>query len=496
MVFTLGGKAKYPPLSSNRISEEDYYKMRAENLARWPTGREVDLDEAVAFHKALPRHKQHAWISRRAVKEGRCLTQPRGGFATFEMHKNLLEKLDKEGLADIVPTTTDSYTRNEQFSKAQSGLKKSEIEGRSFLNGFPIVNFGVKRCRELITAIDKPAIALTGTAMPRLTGEIAYAGGFTGYLGSAVAYTTSYTKELSIADGIKNYQYLDRLVALYQDKGVELHRRQPGFLTGTNIVPSIAILICIMDVLMAAEQGVKHYGLELGQTMHLIQDAAAIAACRELCQEYLRKCGHMDIFTPISSLHWMGAWPPDKAQASAIVVYGGFAAAVGGAHSVTTKSTSEALGIPTPEANAASLVMTRMGIYLARDIRLDDHPEYVMEKDMICREVRPIMDKVLEMGDGDVVQGTLRAFESGIMDVPWSPSRECKSLVVPARDASGYLRILDPGEMPFPKDVMEYHESKLRDQATKMNKPFGPELAIDSVYELSKRMEELCPSIT
>jgi methylaspartate mutase epsilon subunit len=78
--------------------------------------------------------------------------------------------------------------------------------------------------------------------MPKLTGEIGYAGGYSGYLGSGIAYTTSYTKELTIEEGIRNYQYLDRLVAMYQTHGIELHRRQPGFLTGTNIPPSIAIV--------------------------------------------------------------------------------------------------------------------------------------------------------------------------------------------------------------------------------------------------------------
>ena len=113
--------------------------------------------------------------------------------------------------------------------------------GRSLLNGFPIVNYGVAVCRELIDAIDKPAIMLTGTSMPKLTSEIGFAAGYGGYLGSGIAYTTSYIKDLTIEDGIRNYQYLDRLAALYAEHGVELHRRQPGFLTGTNIPPCIAI---------------------------------------------------------------------------------------------------------------------------------------------------------------------------------------------------------------------------------------------------------------
>ena len=481
------------PLSAARIPDEVFARMRRDNLARWPTGAEVDFDAAVARHQALPRHKQLAWVMREADRERRCLTQPRGGFGTFEMHRHLMVTLDREGHADIVPTTTDSYTRNEQWQLAQKGIEESERAGRSMLNGYPMVNYGVARAAELVDAIDKPAIMLTGTAMPRLTGEIGYAGGYSGYLGSAIAYTTSYTKELSIEEGIRNYQYLDRLAALYQEHGVELHRRQPGFLTGTNVPPSIAIITAVLDCLLAVAQGVRNYGLEMGETLHLVQDAAAVAACREICQEYLQRQGYHDVFTPVTLLHWMGAWPQDDAQCAALVVYGGTLAAIAGANSVTTKSVHEAFGIPTPQANAEGLRMTRMAIYLARDIRLDGLAAFQEEKELIKREVRAIVDRTLEMGDGDVAVGTVRAFEAGVLDVPWSPSRYCKSRIVPARDADGCLRIVDPGLMPFPREVMEIHEEKLRRRAAKEGVAFGHELAVASVYEMAEPVAKLLP---
>ena len=484
-------EATRPPLAQERIADDVFAQMRRDNLARWPTGAGVDFAQALERHRALPPHKQLARVMRRAVAERRCLTQPRGGAGTFELHKQLMQVLDREGLADIIPTTTDSYTRNEQFHLAQKGVAESEKAGRSMLNGYPLVNYGVERAAALIEAIDKPAIMLTGTALPKLTAEIAFAGGYSGYLGSGIAYTTSYTKELSIEDGIRNYQYLDRLAAMYQEHGIELHRRQPGFLTGTNIPPSIAIIICVLDCLLAAAQGVKNYGLELGQTLHLIQDAAAIQACGELCQEYLKKRGYTDMFTPVTSLHWMGAWPQDEAQCAALVAYGGTLAAIGGAVSVTTKSTHEAFGIPTPQANAEGLRMTRMAIYLARNIRLDGLREFEDEKELIRREVRAIVDKVIELGEGDVAVGTVRAFASGALDVPWSPSRFVKSRVMPARDADGYLRILDAADMPFPRDILEIHAEKLKRRATRDGVAFGPELAVQSVYELSEPIGKL-----
>jgi methylaspartate mutase epsilon subunit len=481
------------PLSEAPIPQDLFARMREQNLARWPTGAAVDFEAGVERHMSLPRHKQLAAVLRAAHADGRCLTQPRGGFGTFELQRELMVTLDRDGHADIVPTTTDSYTRNEQWQLAQNGIEESERMGRSMLNGYPMVNYGVEYARRLIDAIDKPAIMLTGTTMPKLTGEIGYAAGYSGYLGSGIAYTVSYIKELSIEEGIRNYQYLDRLVAMYQQAGVELHRRQPGFLTGTNIPPCIAIVTAVLDCLLAAAQGVRNYGLEMGQTLHLVQDAAATAVCRELCQEYLARKGYRDVFTPVTLLHWMGAWPQDEAQAAALIGYGGTLAAIAGALSVTTKSTHEAFGIPTPKANAEGLRTTRMAIYLARGIRLDGLPGFEREKDLIRSEVRAIVDKVLEMGDGDVAAGTVRAFEAGVLDIPWSPNRHVMSRVLPARDADGCLRILDAGLMPFPREVLEVHEERLRRRAERDRIAYGPDLAVASVYEISERVARLLP---
>jgi methylaspartate mutase epsilon subunit len=189
----------------------------------------------------------------------------------------------------------------------------------------------------------------------------------------------------------------------------------------------------------------------------------------------------------------MGAWPHDDTQAATLVSYGGTLAAIGGAVSVTTKSTHEAHGIPTPEANAEGLRITRMAIYLARGIRLNGLPEYEREKDLITREVRAIVDKVLEMGDGDAAVGTVRAFAAGVLDVPWSPNRHVKSRVMPARDADGYLRVLEPGGLPLPRDVLDIHEAGLRARAARERVEYGRDLAVQSVYELSEPLDRLLP---
>ena len=160
---------------------------------------------------------------------------------------------------------------------------------------------------------------------------------------------------------------------------------------------------------------------------------------------------------------------------------------------MTTKSVQEAHGIPTREANAAGLRMTRMGIYLARGMRLDGMPEYEREKALIRAEVRAIVDRTLEMGDGDAALGTVHAFEAGVLDVPWSPNRHVKSRIMPARDADGYLRVLDPGAVPLPREVMDVHQDGLARRAEKLGCAVDHELAVQSVYEHSEPLAQLLP---
>ena len=40
-----------------KMTEEEFFKQREEVLTGWPTGKDVDLDEAVEFLKKVPDEK-------------------------------------------------------------------------------------------------------------------------------------------------------------------------------------------------------------------------------------------------------------------------------------------------------------------------------------------------------------------------------------------------------------------------------------------------------
>ena len=47
-------------LKNKKLTDEQFFKQREEVLSQWPTGKEVDLQEAVDFLKKVPEEKNFA----------------------------------------------------------------------------------------------------------------------------------------------------------------------------------------------------------------------------------------------------------------------------------------------------------------------------------------------------------------------------------------------------------------------------------------------------
>ena len=100
----------------------------------------------------------------------------------------LLNYLEDNGEADLLPTTIDSYTRLNRYAEAENGIAESERLGKAMLNGFPAVNHGVAGCRKVTESTKVPVQVRHGTPDARLLAEITIAGGFTSF---EAASTTS-----------------------------------------------------------------------------------------------------------------------------------------------------------------------------------------------------------------------------------------------------------------------------------------------------------------
>ena len=469
-----------------KLTNDEFFKEREEVLASWPTGKEVDFDETVAYQLSIPEAKRFDAKLRKGEKEGVTLIQPRAGVALYEEHIKLLQFLETAGEADLLPSTVDSYTRLNRYKEAENGIEKSKESGRSMLNGFPIVNYGVNTCRIVTSSVKSPVQVRHGTPDARLLTEISIAGGFTSYEGGGISYNIPYSKDFSIEKTIRFWQYTDRLCGLYSEAGVHINREPFGPLTGTLIPPCVSNAVAIIEALLAATQGVKDITVGYGQCGNLIQDVAAVRTLKEQTREYLARYGYDDVHVTTVFHQWMGGFPQDEAKAFGVISWGSAAAALSKANKVIVKTPHEAMGVPTKEANAAGLRATKQVISMLRDQDFTNIPAVLAESQIIRREVDQILDKVLELGNGDIAQGTIAAFEAGVLDIPFAPSKYNAGKMMPARDNDGAVRILEMGNLPFSDEVKQFHRDKLEERARQEKRSVSFQMVIDDVYAISK----------
>ena len=473
-------------LINRKWSEEQFLGERRQVLAAWPTGREVDLDEAVAYQKAIPMDKRFQSKLDMAIRKDITLIQPRAGVPLIEEHIRLLRHLETEGGADLLPTTIDAYTRLNRYEDAQHGIEESEASGKAMLNGFPAVNHGVAGCRRVTNAVNSPVQVRHGTPDARLLAEITLAGGFTSFEGGGISYNIPYAKNVSMEHTLLTWQYVDRLTGYYEERGISINREPFGPLTGTLVPPCVSNAVAIIEALVAAEQGVRNITVGYGQCGNLVQDVAAIHALREQVKEYLEHFGYTDRNVSTVLHQWMGGFPQDEARAFAVICWGSAAAALAKATKVIVKTPHEAMGVPTMEANAAGLRATSQLIHMLADQKMVDDNVLREEVEQIKREVRCILEKTLELGEGDIAVGTVRAFQAGVIDVPFAPSRMNAGKIMPARDHYGAVRMLDCGNLPFTKDIKDFHREKIAQRAKFEGREVSFQMSIDDIYAISK----------
>jgi methylaspartate mutase epsilon subunit len=474
-------------LKNEKWSAEELDKARREVLAAWPTGSEVDLEEAVEFHRSLSPDRVAVSKLAAGKKAGGTFAQPRAGVALLEDQVELLRYLEQSG-ADFLPTTIDSYTRQNRYPEAQKGLEESRATGRSMLNGFPAVNHGVRGCRKLVLSVGVPVQVRHGTPDARLLAEIVLAAGFNDFEGGGISYNIPYAKDVSLEQSLCFWQYVDRLIGLYEEKGVRINREPFGPLTGTLVPPSITISIGIIEAVLAAVQGVRSLALGYGQCGNLIQDVAAIQVLEELARDYLARNGFEDLLVTTVFHQWMGGFPQDESKAFGVIAWGAATAALAGATKVIVKTPHEAVGIPSKEANGAGIKATKQILQMLKDQRLAESRELEQERDIIRRETRAILERVLDLGDSDIAVGTVRAFQAGVIDVPFAPSRYNAGKILPARDTNGAVRLLDCGNLPFDRELAEFHREKLAERGRDEGREPSFQMVIDDIYAIGKGM--------
>ncbi|MFC2042166.1 methylaspartate mutase subunit E [Chloroflexota bacterium] len=442
---------------------ESFFEERQSVLNTWPTGKEVDLDEAARYHASLAPAKNMVRALQEARKHNQVLVQPRAGIAPLEAYLELMRILQDEGGADILPTCTDSLTRHRQYELAAKAIQDSEKRGLSTLNGLPIVNYGVSKCRILTRELRVPLEVRIACDDPRLQAEMALASGMSGCLGGAIVHCLQYGRENTPDGVIKAHQYCHRLIAEYQDRGADIVVQTAGSMSTHMVPPSMAVAIICLEMLIVAEQGVKNILLGYQHSGHVLQDLAAIKVLRNVSARMISDHPGVTLWYDYHS--WAGRFPEDEARAYGIIIQAAVAAAMAGVDMVMSKSVDQGISLPQAHLNAAAIRATKQVFGMMQHQRLEELPSiWAEEAEEIEAEVDLIIKRCLELGQGSSALGSARAIRSGVIDLPFTGGRATASRVVPVRDASGAIRYLDPGSIPITEAMMEYHRAKLRER--------------------------------
>jgi methylaspartate mutase epsilon subunit len=320
-----------------------------------------------------------------------------------------------------------------------------------------------------------------------LIDEIGLAGGHTSTAPDGLYDFWNMNSKLSLETSLRTRQYVNRLAGCYEEKGAPIMVSCQGLYDGGAVPPSMVTAAMLTQILMMAEQGALHIGHHYHLRGNLVQD---VAACRVLCKlarEYLDKAGHPDSETFLSVALALLRYPEELGSAFGVIALNTLGAVLCGAQTNDIRTPAEAITIPTKEDIAASLRCAQMVSAILKGQKIElDQKALQAEAEREELEVRQILDRVLELGEGDVAVGTVRAVDTGVLDNPFATSPRVMCKVMGVKDNEGAVRYLDTGNLPFTRDIITFHKDKVSARGKKQGRELDYETVISDIYSISR----------
>ncbi|MFC2070695.1 hypothetical protein ACFLTB_05950, partial [Chloroflexota bacterium] len=332
------------------------------------------------------------------------------------------------------------------------------------LNGYPVVNYSIKDTRKIVESCDAAFSLRAGPV------EFGIASGMTSCGAGGVAFRgmgTGRGRSVTPEESILNSQYSMRISGWYADRGVTLTSDPHGWQPNGPIPLSVCIASMIISILGSAEQGHRSATPLVFCLGNMVQDLAWIRLEPKLIREYLDKFGYKDFIISgvIPTQIPLFPVPSDWGGAFAYLCYTAMVGSLSKSPAVDLRSADEGAGIPTEEVHKMSWRAAKWIFDVVREQKIEIDVKGIEEEEKVTEiEVRAMIDKVLELGDGDILIGAAKAVEAGVLDSPWGPSLAVKDQVLAVRDARGAWRYLEFGNLPIPNEIKEFHREKIAER--------------------------------
>jgi methylaspartate mutase epsilon subunit len=374
--------------------------------------------------------------------------------------------------ADFIPLTIDSYTRQNEYEIAAQLLHRSEEEGKNFLNGYPLVCHGAQVTRELYAGLEKPVSLRHGTPDARLLVEVALAAGIVEIEGGGICYCLPYSEGFPLDRCLLYWQYVDRLCALNSTPERPVHRESFGPLTATMVPPALAIVVQVVEALLAAEQGVTSFAVSFGQTGSFIQDVATARVLRSLTRRYLDEFEFGAVDSYLVYHQWMGQFPPQREKAAGLISGSALISSIVGADKIVVKTVDEALGVPRAEVNAEAVENVKYLLRIFNCAQPVTSELIEREAALLESESRSILEAIFALPSECFWESVFRAFRLGYVDIPFAPHSDNANRLVSMRDVHGSIRIVDRGSVPIAEHDAQLERELLRSRNTQADKTY------------------------
>ena len=473
-------------VENKRLDDDVFFEQRKEVLSMWHTGRDVDLAEAFEYNNSLPDEKNFVRKLRDSKAKGEIHAVCGMGKSSVEKHIELLQHVEKEGDAELLAISPDSLTRYNRFEEVQKHMEESIKTGESKLNGVPVVNIGVSGVRRIVESVRSPVALRGGAPDGRLLSEILFAGGCVQIAPDLGMDFWQHSAKTPYGYVVDTHQYIGRLMGHYEEHGVPTMACVQGFY-GAAIPPSLQSSSIVVSILMLAEQGVKNFNIICVGHGNLVQDAASNAARTNVIRHYLDRFGYSDVELFGSASFSLMQYPVGTAESLAVMFMNTLMARLMGATTNDIRTMAEAKAIPTKEniADTYKIAKTMQNFIQHQRIEVDKE-ELLLQTQMGEKEVRAIVDKVLEFGDGDILVGASKAIEAGVLDNPFAANRAAAGKVLGVKDSEGALRYFETGNLPFSKEIVDYHKEKIAQREKKQGIKVGYDTLVSDLYAVSK----------
>ncbi|GAB5477609.1 MAG: methylaspartate mutase [Marinobacter nauticus] len=409
-----------------------------------------DLNDAVQYIKSLDKESVHSVLTR-CESEGRVAVQPRSGVGGHQEMRNLLTTIEESAAPDISTLTIDSYTRLQKFDQASNLLASAPEQ----LNGYPLVSQGIMRGRNLNESTRAPLDIRHGSPIANRLFEAAISSGITSFEGGGITYNLPYCKDVPLEASLESWRRIDELCGDLAQEGVIVSRESFGTLTAVLVPPSLALSLSFLEAMCGIKEGVKCVQIAYPQGGCLAQDIAALRAIRELSEHYVP--ADVDIFPVLHQ--YMGPFPSGIHESMALVAHGAIVAKAGLARKVVVKTVQESQGIPTAKSNADAINFVRAMTSSPSGIVEVLSDAVSLEQKQIVQESRELIDSAFDQNDP--YQAIIDAFHHGVLDVPFSPSRAARGLVLPSRARNGAIRYFDTGNLRFSQNTKDFNRDSL-----------------------------------